>query len=109
MSQTTGLTLIGLGAIGRAIVQRTRDWPDFSVRHEVVTPRSVQAAREWLGPSVQVVTAGSSSRASEVQRVTVDGLIAPACVVSGVRAHDVGDAVVLVKHAHGVRPHRHRQ
>lgn len=56
MNQRTGLTLIGLGAIGRAIVQRTRDWPDFSVRHVVVTPRSVEAAREWLGPSVQVVT-----------------------------------------------------
>ena len=56
MSQTTGLTLIGLGAIGRAIVQRTRDWPDFSLRHVVVTPRSVPAAREWLGPAVQVLT-----------------------------------------------------
>jgi aspartate dehydrogenase len=56
MNQRTGLTLIGFGAIGRAIVQRTRDWPDFSLRHVVVTPRSVQAAREWLGPSVQVVT-----------------------------------------------------
>ena len=33
MSQPTGLTLIGLGAIGRAIVQRTRDWPEFSLRH----------------------------------------------------------------------------
>ena len=56
MSQPTGLTLIGLGAIGRAIVQRTRDWPEFSLRHVVVTPRSVEAARQWLGPSVQVVT-----------------------------------------------------
>ena len=56
MSQATGLTLIGLGAIGRAIVQRTRDWPEFSLRHVVVTPRSVEAARQWLGPSVQVVT-----------------------------------------------------
>ena len=43
MNQRTGLTLIGLGAIGRAIVQRTCDWPDFSVRHVVVTPRSVPA------------------------------------------------------------------
>jgi hypothetical protein len=49
MSQRTGLTLIGLGAIGRAIVQRTRDWPEFSLRHVVVTPRSVKRRASGWG------------------------------------------------------------
>jgi aspartate dehydrogenase len=56
MRRSTELTLIGLGAIGRALVERTRGWSDLTLRHVVVTPRSVQAAQQWLGPSVQVLT-----------------------------------------------------
>jgi aspartate dehydrogenase len=56
MSPSSALTLIGLGAIGRALVERTRDWPGLNLRHVVVTPRSVSAAQQWLGPQVQVLT-----------------------------------------------------
>ena len=56
MNRSSALTLIGLGAIGRALVERTHDWPGLSLRHVVVTPRSVSAAQQWLGPQVEVLT-----------------------------------------------------
>lgn len=56
MNRSSALTLIGLGAIGRALVERTRDWPGLTLRHVVVTPRSVPAAQQWLGPQVEVLT-----------------------------------------------------
>jgi aspartate dehydrogenase len=48
------VTLIGFGAIGRAVFQRLRDTDGLRITHIVVSPARVAALQAELGPAVQV-------------------------------------------------------
>ena len=55
MSHTVlDVTLIGFGAIGRAVFQRLRDTDGLRITHIVVSPARVAALQAELGPAVQV-------------------------------------------------------
>lgn len=55
-AQTLDVALIGLGAIGRAIVERAPLLPGVRITDVVVSARSLEAGRQWLAGRAQVHT-----------------------------------------------------